>query len=450
MSRNYESYIFRIFIPIFMIIITTTLVFRFGANQLSAKLTFVVINMLTIMSFFFVVSGILPQIPYLTFIDKYMNMALVYICGVGAACVVLHEFEYDGTSLEDYVFIGCLLLLVFSHITLFMFCWQSRRIEFHKTKLNRYQVDELEVSRILNSWFTHLKVEKSEEFYVHTDIHHMDDEYKVYEGLQRNDYSEKELQKQEADDVDQIGWLFEDKPKTAVYFLRKETKEKSKKHLRRHTATITPYFQQAAARASVDAATELSAESLNGKTRVEMENSEPSDYYDTDDEITVSNDQQGNSDPKTLAQQQTQWRVSNTLEKKNMLPNVSVADLDVRMEDFDSSPRNDEDKAVSSSGTKNPRKISVFSRNTNLLDHILKKGGNSDTATRARSANYKVPGRRPSVYDRLAGRGSTGSNVFGNAKSSDNNGVVSSRRRSSLFAFFQPIESDDDGKFLKA
>ena len=98
-------------LPNFMIYYIFIFIFRFfffQANTLVDRLTYVVTNMLTVVAFFFIMNAILPQIPYLTLIDKYMNAALIYIVLIGIACVVLNAYQVENSELEDAVFYACI------------------------------------------------------------------------------------------------------------------------------------------------------------------------------------------------------------------------------------------------------------------------------------------------------------------------------------------------------
>ena len=222
--------------------ISATLVFRFPAHMLDARLSFIVINILTLIAFFFIISHILPLIPYLTFIDKYMNTALLYVVGIGVTCVVFSEFSLENTKTEDYVFTACLSFILLAHIVISVFCVHIRRVEFFKTTLNRHQVDEMEGSRLLNSWCTQEKVGKDEEYIVHTDLHPLDTEFKVYEG--------SEVSKRLVESDANLGWLYDDIDDSSKSsrtlsdsFVKSSPKTKVLKSMaRRMTSTITPFF----------------------------------------------------------------------------------------------------------------------------------------------------------------------------------------------------------------
>jgi hypothetical protein len=55
MSRNFESYVWRIFVPVFVIVLNATFVFRFDAEDtISDRLNFLITNLLTVVAFFYI------------------------------------------------------------------------------------------------------------------------------------------------------------------------------------------------------------------------------------------------------------------------------------------------------------------------------------------------------------------------------------------------------------
>jgi hypothetical protein len=191
----------------------TTLVFFFGQDNLSTRLSYVVTNMLTVVAFFFIVSSSLPQIPYLTLIDKYMNGALVYIVGIGIACVFLNANQYEQTTEEDTLFVVLLIFLGLSHLLLILYCCYNRYIEYNKIHINRHQVDILENYRLNHSIFGTEK-NVAEEFLVHTAISDLDTENVDIDDKLRFTYTgtlRKYFQPPEA-----AGWLIKGKGRIEV------------------------------------------------------------------------------------------------------------------------------------------------------------------------------------------------------------------------------------------
>ena len=206
MSRNYEPYIYRIILPLFLIMINTTLVFEFASGSLSDRLTYVVTNMLTIVAFFFIVSSLLPQIPYLTFMDKYMNGALVYVTLVGIVTVINSVYNIEQTETEQDIFYVCLAFLGCSHAVLALYCWYIRHIEYNKVHINRHESKILDEHRWNNTLCGAVEA-SAEEFLVHTYISQVDEQNEDINGNTRQTYTgtlRKYFKPAEA-----AGWLFD-------------------------------------------------------------------------------------------------------------------------------------------------------------------------------------------------------------------------------------------------
>ena len=215
-ARNYEPYITRIFVPLVIVMFVTTFVFYFPANRLSDRLTYVVTNMLTVVAFFFVMSSSLPQIPYLTLIDKYMNAALVYIVLVGIICVILNAYGYEDTQEENTLFYVLVIFLGVAHVGLAILCRYRRYIEFNKMFINRHQVEILE-EHLWSSAICGVTEEPEDEFLVHTYISDIDKQDGIYskDEEKRQTYTgtlRKYFQPEET-----AGWLVEKKGKIDKY-----------------------------------------------------------------------------------------------------------------------------------------------------------------------------------------------------------------------------------------
>ena len=209
MARSYEPYVLRVLVPIFLIIINSILVFRFAPGEIDFRLLYVVTNMLTIVAFFFIVSSSLPQIPYLTLIDKYMNIALFFVFMIAVLCVIILAYDLEGSDEETYLFYSLLGATVLGHVIFAIHVYICRAIEYQKMTVNRHQVDILEEQRLANQCGGQCMAgepESKDEFLVHTYIHKMDDDRKDIDGNERHTYTgalRKQIQPPEA-----AGWLF--------------------------------------------------------------------------------------------------------------------------------------------------------------------------------------------------------------------------------------------------
>jgi hypothetical protein len=169
--------------------INATFALRFVPG-VDIRLTYIVTNMLTIVTFLFILNSMLPQIPYLTLVDKYMNLSFFYVMALSILCVLLKYYEIEEGEIEDYLFVFSIIGLIVFHILMGVYFRHLINLEKNKLTLNRHEVEEYEEK--------YMGVKDKEEFLVHTDIHKKGN-HNVYEGTYRNRITPLEA----------AGWLFE-------------------------------------------------------------------------------------------------------------------------------------------------------------------------------------------------------------------------------------------------
>jgi len=82
--RRWEAYGIRTFVTISVISAGSLASFLIDATSYADRMAHVTTMLLTGVAFTFVVNSSLPVVPYLTFMDKYINAQLLFICLVGA------------------------------------------------------------------------------------------------------------------------------------------------------------------------------------------------------------------------------------------------------------------------------------------------------------------------------------------------------------------------------
>ena len=203
MSRTFNSYVWRIFVPVFVITLNSTLVFRFSSD-IAERLNYIVANLLTVVGFLYILASILPQISYLTIVDQFMLFSLIFVGSMSIICVSLDCLGLDDPNgvINNRIFAVTFCLNIISHIFLIFYCMYVRDLEHKKLLMNRHEIELLEYNR-LNGDMT-----SQDEFLVHTYIHpekttELVDGSKhfVYEGTHRKDIYPDEA----------AGWLFEGK-----------------------------------------------------------------------------------------------------------------------------------------------------------------------------------------------------------------------------------------------
>lgn len=161
-ARNYQQYMYRVFIPMFIIKAMCTLALRFPPGTLNDRLGFVATVLLTIVAFLFILNSVLPQMPYLTIVDQYMNLGFLYVIGIAIICVVLDHLDLEGSDTETNILAALFCFVGFYHIMMAIAFKRVRNIERRKLHMNRKQGELLWVTEtfvvymdaiaVANSW----------------------------------------------------------------------------------------------------------------------------------------------------------------------------------------------------------------------------------------------------------------------------------------------------------
>jgi Neurotransmitter-gated ion-channel ligand binding domain len=88
--RYSEYYIFRIFVPLFLMVAISWGVLWIPPNDLSSQLTISVTTVLTLVAFSVAVSNVLPPVPYLTFYDSFFLISFFFILLTTAEAILIH------------------------------------------------------------------------------------------------------------------------------------------------------------------------------------------------------------------------------------------------------------------------------------------------------------------------------------------------------------------------
>ena len=121
-------------------ILIRTYVYRFPADHLDSRLNFIVVNMLTIVAFLIILGGMLPDIPYLTTVDKYTMFAFGFVLACAFCCVLFNYLDVEETLFEDWFYVGVNIFVVLVHAYLVYHYYRCRSVEMHKTTIDRHEV----------------------------------------------------------------------------------------------------------------------------------------------------------------------------------------------------------------------------------------------------------------------------------------------------------------------
>src|SRR5208282_5795385 len=91
--RHSEYYIFRIFVPLFLMVSVSWGVLWIPPNDLNSQLMISVTTVLTLVAFSVAISNVLPPVPYLTFYDAFFLASFLFILLSIAEALAIHTMH---------------------------------------------------------------------------------------------------------------------------------------------------------------------------------------------------------------------------------------------------------------------------------------------------------------------------------------------------------------------
>jgi hypothetical protein len=89
-ERRYNFYIWKVFLPLVIMVILSWTVFWLDTSELSAQATISVTTILTVIAFAFAIQANLPKVSYLTFIDVFFLIAYLFVFLTALEIVAVH------------------------------------------------------------------------------------------------------------------------------------------------------------------------------------------------------------------------------------------------------------------------------------------------------------------------------------------------------------------------
>jgi hypothetical protein len=77
-ERRYGFYLWKVFLPLLLMVIMSWSVFWFDPPEVSSQVTIAVTTILTIIAFALAISLTLPRVPYLTFADAFFLTCYIF------------------------------------------------------------------------------------------------------------------------------------------------------------------------------------------------------------------------------------------------------------------------------------------------------------------------------------------------------------------------------------
>ena len=136
--RKSFAFAIRIISWLFLLSLTNFFIFAFNGNNLGDRLAFSLGLIFAIVAFQFIISDKIPNLPYLTIIDRYNLIVLAFTLLTAFQSVVIgwksqdsvDEDEIDDINKYDYfclVIIG--VLYVLTHLMFALYVWQKIKEE---------------------------------------------------------------------------------------------------------------------------------------------------------------------------------------------------------------------------------------------------------------------------------------------------------------------------------
>ncbi len=89
-ARRYNFYIWKVFLPLVIMVILSWTVFWIDPSELSAQATISVTTILTVIAFAFAIQANLPKVSYLTFIDVFFLISYLFVFLTALEIVAAH------------------------------------------------------------------------------------------------------------------------------------------------------------------------------------------------------------------------------------------------------------------------------------------------------------------------------------------------------------------------
>ncbi|HVC08391.1 MAG TPA: hypothetical protein VNH15_00445 [Elusimicrobiota bacterium] len=96
-KRRYGYYIWKVFLPLFIMVIVSYCALWIKETDTAAQFSVALSAALTMIAFLFVISGSLPHLPYLTYIDAFFLIGFVFSAVTIVEIVIVHRVA-DGRS----------------------------------------------------------------------------------------------------------------------------------------------------------------------------------------------------------------------------------------------------------------------------------------------------------------------------------------------------------------
>jgi hypothetical protein len=102
--RKSAFYVWKVILPLLLMVILSWAVFWIEANDVATQVQIAVTTVLTIIAFAFAISGSLPRVPYLTFIDVFFLTCNLFVFIAIAELMSVHvSHRTRGTDIAERI-----------------------------------------------------------------------------------------------------------------------------------------------------------------------------------------------------------------------------------------------------------------------------------------------------------------------------------------------------------
>lgn len=101
-TRNPEFYLYNVVGTSFLIVLCSFTVTAFDVDDFASRMATLITLLLTIIAFKFVINSWVPQLPYLTLLDKYGIISIFSLMIVIAECFIITYFDDSEGSVTDF------------------------------------------------------------------------------------------------------------------------------------------------------------------------------------------------------------------------------------------------------------------------------------------------------------------------------------------------------------
>src|SRR5262249_22285903 len=101
-QRRYRYYVWKVFLPLLFMVAIAYSAFWIKISDYYTQISITLTAILTEIAFLFAISGSLPKVPYLTFIDAFFLVSFAFSCASMVELVAVHQaLESDRSAHAD-------------------------------------------------------------------------------------------------------------------------------------------------------------------------------------------------------------------------------------------------------------------------------------------------------------------------------------------------------------